>query len=426
MNLLKTSALNGIAVLIKTATMFILNKVLAVYVGPSGYAVIGQFQNFIQIVTTFAGGAINTAVIKYTAEYYKDENQQRAIWKTAGSIVLLLSVVIALLIILFQRQLSFYIFQSIEYQSIFVWFAIFLLFFNFNALFLAILNGKKEILKLVVANILGSFFSLFITGFLALRFQLYGALVALSIYQSTAFMVTLVLCYRADWFKINYLFGKIDPVITKKFVGFALMALTSAICIPVSQIVIRLYLTDEFGLNYAGYWEAMIRLSSAYLMLVTTTLSVYYLPRLSELYLIKDIRKEVYLGYKIIFPVALIGAISVYLLRDFIIGLLFTADFLPMRDLFLWQMIGDSLKIGSWILAFLMLSKAMVRLFVITEVLFSILLVLLTYLFTKLYGFEGVSIAHLVNYAIYWIVMAWFIFRELKVRELTNIDRSLL
>ena len=87
MNLLKTSALNGIAVLIKTATMFILNKILAIYVGPSGYAAIGQFQNFIQIVTTFAGGAINTAVVKYTAEYYESEQRQRVVWQTAGSIV---------------------------------------------------------------------------------------------------------------------------------------------------------------------------------------------------------------------------------------------------------------------------------------------------------------------------------------------------
>ena len=142
MNLLKTSALNGIAVLIKTATMFILNKVLAVYVGPSGYAVIGQFQNFIQIVTSFAGGAINTAVIKYTAQYYEDENRQRAIWRTAGSIVLLFSIIIAFLILILQKQLSIYIFQTDEFQSVFVWFAVFLLFFNFNALFLAILNGK--------------------------------------------------------------------------------------------------------------------------------------------------------------------------------------------------------------------------------------------------------------------------------------------
>ena len=64
MNLLKTSALNSVAVLIKIATMFILNKILALDVGPAGYAAIGQFQNLIQMVTTFAGSAINTAVIK--------------------------------------------------------------------------------------------------------------------------------------------------------------------------------------------------------------------------------------------------------------------------------------------------------------------------------------------------------------------------
>ena len=417
MNLLKTSALNGIAVLIKTATMFILNKVLAVYVGPSGYAVIGQFQNFIQIVTSFAGGAINTAVIKYTAQYYEDENRQRAIWQTAGSIVLLFSIIIAFLILILQRQLSVYIFQTDEFQSIFVWFAVFLLFFNFNALFLAILNGKKEIVKLVMANIAGSVFSLAITGVLAFKFGLYGALVALSIYQSTAFLVTLVLCYKADWFKFKYLFGKIDPDIMRKFTGFALMALTSALCMPLSQIAIRTYMTGEFGIEYAGYWEAMIRLSGAYLMLVTTTLSVYYLPRLSELSAISDIKKEVYLGYKVIFPFALLGAMLVYLLRDWIIGLLFTDAFLPMRELFLWQMIGDSLKIGSWILAYLMLSKAMTKLFIVTEIIFSVLLVILTYLFTKGFGFEGVSIAYLLNYAIYWVVMSLFVFKVLRIEE---------
>lgn len=414
MNLLKTSALNGVAVLIKTATMFILNKILAVYVGPAGYAAIGQFQNFIQMVTTFAGSAINTAVIKYTAEYHEDETKQKAIWKAAGSLILIFSLTFTCIILIFQKQLSLYIFQTVEYQSVFVWFAVFLVLFNLNALFLAILNGKKEILKLVAANIVGSVISLLVTSTLAIQYHLYGALIALSIYQSLAFFVTLFLCYKANWFKISYLFGRIEPKIAKNFVAFALMALVSAICVPLSQMVIRSYLSQEFGLNYAGYWEAMIRLSAAYLMLVTTTLGVYYLPRLAELTHLDEIKKEVYLGYKFIFPLAVIGGLCVYVFRDWIITLLFSQAFMPMRDLFLWQMIGDSLKIGSWILAYLMLAKAMTKLFVTTEILFALSSVGLTYLFTKLFGFEGVSIAHLVNYALYWLVMSYFIFGTLE------------
>ena len=104
MNLLKTSVLNGVAVLIKTATMFLLNKILAVYVGPAGYAAIGQFQNFIQMITTFAGSAVNTAVVKYTAEYYTDEKKQRIVWQTAGSIVLIFSFIFTFLVLIFHLR----------------------------------------------------------------------------------------------------------------------------------------------------------------------------------------------------------------------------------------------------------------------------------------------------------------------------------
>lgn len=417
MNLLNTSLLNGIAVLIKTATLFLLNKILAVYVGPAGYAAIGQFQNFIQMVTAFSGSAINTAIIKYTAEYYEDETKQRAIWKTAGSLVFLFSLVFSFLIIIFQKSLSTFIFHTAEYQSVFVWFAVFLLLFNFNALFLAILNGKKEILKLVIANIAGSIFALIVTSILAVQFKLYGALIGLSIYQSLAFFITLFLCYKADWFKFSYLFGKIDSDISRKFAGFVLMALVSAVCIPLSQILIRSHLTTEFGVVYAGYWEAMVRLSGAYLMLVTTTLGVYYLPRLSELKEFSDIKYEVYLGYKFIFPLALFGGLSVFLLKDWVIVILFSDSFLPMRELVLWQMIGDSLKIGSWILAYLMLSKAMTKIFITTEIIFSLTSVLLTYVCTQLIGFKGVSVAHMINYGLYWVVISHFVFNKLELKK---------
>lgn len=394
--------------------MFVLNKILAVYLGPTGYAAIGQFQNFIQMVTTFAGSAINTAVVKYTAEYHEDESKQREIWKTAGSIVFLFSLIFAFLILIFQGQLSLYIFHSLKYQTVFIWFAVFLIFFNFNTLFLAILNGKKEILKLVLANIAGSLFALIITSVLAIKLHLYGALVALSIYQSIAFIVTLFLCYRANWFKFSSLLGKIDLEITKKFSSFILMALVSAICVPLSQILIRAYLTQEFSLAYAGYWEAMIRLSTVYLMLVTTTLGVYYLPRLSELNKIDEIKKEVYLGYKFLFPLTVVGGIIVFVLRDWIINLLFTPSFAPMQDLFFWQMMGDALKIGSWILAYLMLSKAMTKLYISTEIIFTLSFIALTYVCTQFFGFKGVSIAHLINYGMYWIVISLFIFKQLK------------
>ena len=106
MTLIKTSLLNGVAVVIKMLTLLGLNKILAIYVGPSGYAALGQFQNAVQMITTFASGAINTGVTKYTAEYYDDEARQHTVWRTAGTIALIGSLTTAVVVIAFNQRLA--------------------------------------------------------------------------------------------------------------------------------------------------------------------------------------------------------------------------------------------------------------------------------------------------------------------------------
>lgn len=409
MTLIKTSLLNGIAVVIKMLTMLGLNKILAIYVGPAGYAAIGNFQNAAQMITTFASGAINTGVVKYTAEYHDDEEKQRQVWRTAGTIAVLGSVITGIGVAVFSKQIAQWFLQDESYNTVFIWFSVTLVFFIFNTLLLAILNGKKEIHRYIIANIAGSLFALAVTSVLAVQFGLQGALTALAIHPSFAFVITLYLCYKADWFKFSYLFGRLDKQVVLNLSKYTAMALTSAACVPVSHILIRTHLADTLGMDAAGYWEAMWRLSAAYLMLVTTTLSLYYLPKLSELKDPKEIKAEILQGYKIILPVAAACGLVIYLLRDFIIGVLFTSDFIPMRDLFAWQMVGDTLKIGSWILAYLMLGKAMMKLFIASEIVFAAGFYGWTYFLTGMYGLEGVTIAHAINYAIYWVVMGVFI-----------------
>ncbi|WP_443690990.1 O-antigen translocase [Pseudomonas sp.] len=417
MTLIRTSALNALAVATRMLTLLGLNKILAFYVGPTGYAALGQFQNAVQMLTSLASGSINVGVTKFTAEYHKDESYQQRVWMTAGTIALVGSLVTVFVILGMKGHLATWFLKDETYSSIFVWFSAALVFLSFNSLLLAILNGKKDIYRYVVANITGSVFSLVITTILVVKWGLYGALVGLAVYQSLSFFITLVLCYYTSWFKFRYLLGRLDWDITKKLMSYAAMAITSAICLPVSQILIRSILGDNLGWESAGYWEAMSRLSAAYLMFVTATLSVYYLPRLSELKSFSEIKHEIVQGYKLILPVTIIGSVLIYLLRDTLIITLFTKDFLPMRDLFAWQMIGDTLKIGSWILAYVMLSQAMFKVYIVSEIFFSIGFVCLTWILTKAYGLQGVVIAHSINYLIYWFFMSFFVYRELSAKK---------
>jgi len=413
MSLIKSSLLNGIAVLVKMVSLLGLNKVLAIYVGPAGYAAVGQLQNAVQVLTTVSSGAINSGVVKYTAEYGAEEAKAREVWKTAGTLTACASFTLAVLMAVFNVQLSNAFFGNEHFGSIFLWFAIGIVFFSYNALLLALLNGKQEMMPYVVANIAGSLLSFFVTLLLTSRFGLYGALVALVTYQSFSFIVTACILHKRKWFCWAYLIGRIDPVIALNLGRFALMALTAAVCVPLAQILIRHHLIQEFGGEAAGYWEAMSRLSGAYLLMITTTLGVYYLPRLSELKTGQAVQREIIDGYKIIIPLLLLGCGFVYLTRDLVISLLFTQDFSPMRVLFAGQLVGDVLKVVSWVVSYVMLSKAMLRLFIVTEVASCVMLYGFTLLLTHFLGLEGATWAYALNYLIYGIIMYVCVYRRL-------------
>lgn len=409
MTLIKTSLLNAIAVAIKMLTLLGINKILAVYVGPAGYAALGQFQNAVQMITTFGSGAINTGVTKYTAEHFADEAQQRRLWRTAGTIALTGSIITGALVALFNQLLAVWFLKDAQYGSVFVWLGLTLVFFVFNTLLLAILNGKKEVSRYVIVNITGSVFSLVVSAVMIVQWGLYGALLTLAINQSLVFFVTLALCYRTSWFRLKYLVGGIDKQSAINLGKYTVMALTSAATVPVSHILVRNHLGETLGWEAAGYWEAMWRLSAAYLMFVTTTLSVYYLPRLSELKGPKAIKKEIIQGYKIILPVAFACGVMIYLLRDLIISVLFTQEFAPMRDLFAWQMLGDTLKIGSWLLGYVLTAKALTKAYISSEVSFSFMFFAMVYLLTGIYDIKSAVIAHAISYGCHFVFMLIFL-----------------
>ncbi len=423
MSLVKTSLLNGIAVLVKMVSLFGLNKILAVYVGPSGYALIGQLQNALTIITTLSSGAVNSGVTKYTAEYTNDLARQSKVWQSASALAIVGSLVVSLLVAVFSDYLATYFLHDSALRGVFLWVAVTLLFFTLNALLLAILNGRKEIGRFVIANIVGSLVSLVVTSVLAHAYGLYGALISIGISQGVIFFATFFVCRRAEWFRPKWLIGPWDRKVMGDLAKFAAMAITTAVCLPIAQVMIRNHLSQEYGVASAGYWEAIWRLSSAYLMIVTMTLSVYYLPRLSELTDLRAIFREIRSGYFLILPVALLCSLLVYCMRDLIIQLRFTRDFLPMRDLFAWQLIGDVMKIGSWILAFVMLGKAMYKLYIASEIFFAVLFYFMTVWFTQGEGLQGVVKAYAVNYLVYWVVIGvgiTFTLRQSSRKEAGN------
>jgi O-antigen/teichoic acid export membrane protein len=205
-----------------------------------------------------------------------------------------------------------------------------------------------------------------------------------------------------------------------RVVSFIPTAAIGAISLPLVQILVRDQLARHSGMASVGLLQGVMRISDMYVGLATNVLAMYYLPRFSEIRQAHELRRE--LGRAIMLIVPCVGGVSLglYLLRDLIIHIVLTPQFLPMRDLFGWQMSGNVLKIVAWLLGALLTAKAHPLALAVFEA--------LTYVFwwgvagqlVELHGAVGATQAYAITYAAYTLVGAlgvlWLI-RRMRQRE---------
>ena len=412
MNLVKTSFYTSLSTGISFISGFIVTKVVAIKIGPEGMAYLGQFQNTTAILAMVATGAITTGVIKYLAEHRDNPQKTRQIINTAFVIVFCCSLIVSLFVISTSGLLSRASFKTSGFWLVYFLFGLFTMAVSFNVLFSSVLNGLKEIKRFTIINIISSITNIIITIVFSYYFGIIGVLVSSSALSIILMAVNIYFFNKAGipW-KPD--FRSWDKRVVKMLLSFSLMAVISGFLVPTMQILVRNKIINDFSLDDAGYWQAVSKISDYYLAFITTILGVYYLPRLSEIKNKKELRSEVLNGYKIILPVVGALALAIWLLKDLVIQVLLTPAFLPMKPLFSFQLLGDFFKIGSWLLAYLMLAKALVKRYIITELVFAASYVILSYYFINHYGVVGATYSFCLNYGLYWIVMAFLIKREI-------------
>ena len=115
MTLFKTSFWTGLSTLIRLISQFIVVKVLAVYVGPVGFALMGQFQNLITMGLTFSGNMIQTGVVKYVSEFRENEAVKAKLLSTALRVCFISAAVIACILFFGRNILAELILKQAQY-----------------------------------------------------------------------------------------------------------------------------------------------------------------------------------------------------------------------------------------------------------------------------------------------------------------------
>ena len=408
-NLFKITSLNSFSVLIKIGIGLVTSKLFAVFLGPSGMALVGNFRNFMAALEGVSTLSFSPGIVKYVGENEDNKKELDKIISTVLLSFLLIAFVLSIVIFLFSDYLSLQIFgNNLQFALIFKVVAIVLPWNAISVLFIAVINGLGEYKKVIFANIISNILVLILSFGLIYSYKTLGALISISIIPVILVFVSAYFLPQDLHIFNRFSFKKYDFKVFRNLFTFSLMILPSAILSPFFNLQIRNFLIASVDVTSGGLWEAISRIANIYLVFVSSIVSIYFYPKLIKAREINDSKIVVWSFYKFIFPLFVTGAIVVYFFRFVIVKILFTNAFLPVTDLFFWQLIGDVFKVAGMILGFQLLAKKSIIPYISFELVSFFSLYFLSLFFIKKVGLEGVVIAQAMENLIYLIILIFY------------------
>lgn len=382
-------------------------KLVAVMAGPEGVAQFGQFMSLTALLVVFAGGGVGSGVVKYLAQYKEQNTDLKLLLNSAFSFSLASSLVMCISVLALSDHITQWLLGDLHYQSLIVVLAFVQIFVALNNLIIAIINGMMDVKRLAATHVGGALIGILAPLLLGYYYQLYGVLLAFLFAQASLLAISFTLYKRSNYFNWQYFKVIWNKPMMSKLAQYSLMTLTSALLAPLMQIFVRHILSERFSWEQVGYWQAVSKVSDAYLLFITMAINVYYLPKLSATTQKNLLISEIRTAYIYLVPIVSALALIIYLFRHLITQILFSEDFLSGLYLYAPQLVGDVIKIASFILSFVMLAKAMTKTFLFSEIFFGLTYILWVFVLTEYFGLIGAMYAFIINYSLYFLFTAF-------------------
>jgi PST family polysaccharide transporter len=402
--LFKITSLNSIHILLKLIFGFITSKALALYVGANGMAYVGNFRAFLNLLENFSLLGIQNAIIKYVTEYQHDKVKLKSVLATFGLLLFVSSICISLFLIFVANYLSKQLFNHSEiYVFLFYILAILFPLYVFSTFCISVVNGFQKYKNVIFIQIISSAFALLFSVFLIYYYSTFGALVSLVFAPVFVFFVSLF--YLKNLISISDVFSvqNFNFSVLKNASEYVLMALVSGVIGSFVLLEIRTDVIEITGLQHAGIYEGLQRISSYYLLFISSIMAVYFYPKLAEIN--SNAKAIIFYYLKTIIPIFAIGLVLIYFFRKFIIQILFSSEFETMESLFLWQLVGDFLKAMSLIFGTFLIATKQTKVYIITEIISLFIMYYSTNWMLHAIGIHGIVIAHTFTYFMYLLVL---------------------
>ncbi|MEG1421423.1 MAG: hypothetical protein RSA95_09350 [Citrobacter sp.] len=385
--------------LVKLIAGFIIIKLIAKVGGPDALSNFGLYQNLVTVLLMVSGGVMFAGV---TSKIARAENNDEFTQFYSGANLflnrlLLISVFVFFPICVYILYISVDGVKGNIITLLIISLPFLLLQTRFN-FYLAVLNGLSKVNLLARDNIYASILTILIA--------------CVAFFITTDWRYFAICMCLGPSLRYIYIFGRnkqeyklsenIKPEKNLRYLlRYSLVGLVSSLCLPIAQIIARNFITNHNGLFESGIWQGLTRFSEVYLVLVSSVLSVYVLPKISPAKNRKQIKECILPLIMLLIPLIGIGVVFIYYLKEYVVVVLFSREFLPMQELFIYQLPGDIFKIFAWVLTFSLLGLGKTKTLIFLELAYFCTYLALIYFTVPVYGLKGAVVAYSASYLLY-------------------------
>ncbi|WP_051986605.1 O-antigen translocase [Pseudidiomarina atlantica] len=398
-------------------------KILALLLGPAGIGLLGIFTNLQQIIVNGASLGMSSSGVRQIAANRKDIERRYLICRVLLSAHLIQGTVALVIVWLLREYIAIWFTGDNTYSTEIGIVGCSALFALLATAHTALLQGMREISMLGRVTVIGACASTFF-GVVAVWYIGMNGLVWFLIIQAGTNLVVAVYyttkLNRGNTYKLALntkdAWAYWKPM-ARMGAAFMVGTLTTVGCV----FLVRGFVTNELGLDAAGYFAASWGVSFTYVGFLLGAMGADYYPRLSEVIYNNETATRL-INDQAQLSLAIGGPVLILLIgwAPWVISLLYASDFTPAVELLQWQTAGNIFKIASWSLSYAVIAGAHARVFVLIEVCFSLTFVAIVWLLLPSVGIEITGIGFLFGYIIYFAVSF------LAVRKLISFKFQLL
>ncbi|SIO08935.1 O-antigen translocase [Fibrobacter sp. UWB11] len=394
-NFMKLFLGSGMVTFLNAVRVFVVNKLLAVFLPPSAFACVGQFMNFMTMGQATSSLALQNGWVSLTAQNKSNFEQLRGVWRggfrltTFASIVTFAVALVLCFIVPLEKFFPDIHPRLVQAAVIFALPGVFAT--NIITITSSVMNGLGHYRRWALINMVTSLWQMLWVAF----FLYTGRLSVLSIVATQSVIAGIFatqIASRAGFSLREIRKSALD--IRSPWMSYALMGIVPMVLTPVVLTFMRLTIGENLGWNAAGIWQGIWKISDFLTTFFSAILGVIILPKVSA----KLTQSEFWGMFRPVLvktlALALVAVAILYLGRSLLVTVMLSSAYAGAADYMPMQLLGDFFRVGGWALGLVLVARRETKKFLILEICSEVVLASATYGFVKLYEFNGPMMAY--------------------------------